>query len=401
MNEENRSTGSFGRIVSYFLVAIVASLMTFYSVKSTPAAQKGGSTQGLAKLQELQSLLDQMYIGEIDEGYMMDMAAAGMVEGIEDQWSYYLPESQMQAYHDSMANSYVGIGVTVARLEDGSGFEVQRVEPGSPAQKSGIMPMDVVIGVDGVMVPDVGMDAAIDMVAGEQGTDVKLTILRDEARMEVVVTRDLVLVEVAYGKMVADKIGYVHITNFDSRCAQESIAAVESLLEQGAQALIFDVRFNPGGYRHELVKLLDYLLPKGDLFKSVDYRGRENVDVSDASCVDVPMAVLINGDSYSAAEFFAAALKEYDYAVTVGQNTTGKGYFQQLFNLSDGSAVNLSVGKYFTPNGVSLAEVGGLKVDVPVEVDLETAALIYGQMLPEEDDAQLQAAIAALQEKLN
>ena len=399
MNEENRSTGSFGRVVSYFIVAIVASLMTFYSVKSTPAAQQ--NAQGIEKLQELQSLLDQMYIGEIDQEYMIDMAAAGMVQGIEDQWSYYLPASEMQAYHDSMANSYVGIGITVARLEDGSGFQVQRVEPDSPAQKSGILPMDVVIGVDGVMVPDVGMDAALDMVSGEQGTDVKLTVLRDETQTEVIVTRDLVLVEVAYGKMVTDQIGYVHITNFDSRCAQESIAAIESLMEQGAQALIFDVRFNPGGYRHELVKLLDYLLPKGDLFKSVDYRGREQVDVSDASCVEVPMAVLINGDSYSAAEFFAAALKEYDYAVTVGQNTTGKGYFQQLYNLSDGSAVNLSVGKYFTPNGVSLAEVGGLKVDIPVDVDQETAALIYGQMLPEQDDAQLQAAVAAMQEKLN
>ena len=399
MNEENRSTGSFGRVVSYFIVAIVASLMTFYSVKSTPAAQQ--NAQGIEKLQELQSLLDQMYIGEIDQEYMIDMAAAGMVQGIEDQWSYYLPASEMQAYHDSMANSYVGIGITVARLEDGSGFQVQRVEPDSPAQKSGILPMDVIIGVDGVMVPDVGMDAALDMVSGEQGTDVKLTVLRDETQTEVIVTRDLVLVEVAYGKMVTDQIGYVHITNFDSRCAQESIAAIESLMEQGAQALIFDVRFNPGGYRHELVKLLDYLLPKGDLFKSVDYRGREQVDVSDASCVEVPMAVLINGDSYSAAEFFAAALKEYDYAVTVGQNTTGKGYFQQLYNLSDGSAVNLSVGKYFTPNGVSLAEVGGLKVDIPVDVDQETAALIYGQMLPEQDDAQLQAAVAAMQEKLN
>ena len=399
MNEENRSTGSFGRVVAYFIVAIVGSLMTFYSVKSTPAAQQ--NAQGIEKLQELQSLLDQMYIGEIDQEYMIDMAAAGMVQGIEDRWSYYLPASEMQAYHDSMANSYVGIGITVARLEDGSGFQVQRVEPDSPAQKSGILPMDVIIGVDGVMVPDVGMDAALDMVSGEQGTDVKLTVLRDETQTEVIVTRDLVLVEVAYGKMVTDQIGYVHITNFDSRCAQESIAAIESLMEQGAQALIFDVRFNPGGYRHELVKLLDYLLPKGDLFKSVDYRGREQVDVSDASCVEVPMAVLINGDSYSAAEFFAAALKEYDYAVTVGQNNTGKGYFQQLYNLSDGSAVNLSVGKYFTPNGVSLAEVGGLKVDIPVDVDQETAALIYGQMLPEQDDAQLQAAVAAMQEKLN
>ena len=171
-------------------------------------------------------------------------------------------------------------------------------------------------------------------------------------------------------------------------------------MEQGATSLIFDVRYNPGGYVTELVKILDYILPEGDLFRSVNYAGKEKVDVSDADCIEgIPMAVLINGSSYSAAEFFAAALEEYGYAVIVGEPTTGKGYYQQTYELGDGSAVGLSVGKYFTPQGVSLAEAGGLIPDVVVEVDDETAQGIYAGTLDPAQDPQIEAAIEAMNGK--
>ena len=209
-------------------------------------------------------------------------------------------------------------------------------------------------------------------------------------------TRRRIVQAVATGRMVTETIGYIRINNFNSRCADETIALFEQLEKQGAQAMIFDVRFNPGGYKDEMVKVLDFLLPEGVLFRSEDSTGYTWEDTSDADCKTMPMVVLMNGESYSAAEFFAAALKEYDYAVTVGQPTTGKGYFQSTFTLSDGSAVNLSIGKYYTPNGVSLAEVGGLVPDVTVEVDEETMAKIYAKTLPDEEDAQLQAAIAQL-----
>ena len=174
-------------------------------------------------------------------------------------------------------------------------------------------------------------------------------------------------------------------------------ALIEQLLDQGAGALIFDVRFNPGGYAHELVAALDYILPEGDLFRTVDYMGNEEVDRSDAKClVGIPMAVLVNADSYSAAEFFAAALSEYGYAIVVGQPTTGKGYFQQTYKLNDGSAVGISVGKYFTPKGKSLAEEGGIVPDVVVEVDEETDFAIYAGTLEPRDDPQIQAAVDAL-----
>ena len=203
---------------------------------------------------------------------------------------------------------------------------------------------------------------------------------------------------VAKGQMLESGLGLVSIVNFDSRCAEETLAVIEQLLEEGAQGLIFDVRFNPGGYKDELVKILDYLLPEGPLFRSVNFTGEESVDQSDEKCLEIPMAVLINGDSYSAAEFFAAALSEYGVAKLIGQPTTGKGHFQTTFALSDGSAAVISIGKYRTPNGVSLTGVG-LTPDVLVELDDETYWSIYYSRVPVEEDPQIQAAVSALLEK--
>ena len=197
---------------------------------------------------------------------------------------------------------------------------------------------------------------------------------------------------------VSTTFSIITIVNFDSRCAAEAIGAIEALRAQGADKLLFDVRNNPGGYKHELVELLDYLLPEGPLFRSVDYSGKEAVDMSDASCLELPMAVLMNGDSYSAAEFFAAALREYGVATLVGQNTTGKGRFQSTYVLSDGSAATISVGTYCTPKGVDLTDVG-LTPDIPVEVDEEMYLKIYYGQVPPAEDPQIQAAVAALLEK--
>jgi carboxyl-terminal processing protease len=201
---------------------------------------------------------------------------------------------------------------------------------------------------------------------------------------------------VAEGQMLEENIGLVRINNFDERSAEETLAAIAALTEQGAQALIFDVRFNPGGYKVELCKILDYLLPEGPIFRSQTYDGKESITESDEACLDLPFAVLVNGQSYSAAEFFAAALDEYDKAVVIGEPTVGKSYFQNTYRLRDGSAVALSVGKYCTPNGVSLADVGGLKPETEIVLDKETAAKIQAGLLPVAEDPHIQAAIAAL-----
>ena len=323
-----------------------------------------------------------------------------MVQSLGDQWSYYVPADQYQLYKEQHTNSYVGIGVTIEILENDGGFAVKQVEPNGPAKEGGILPGDVIVAVDGTRVTEVGSDAAQEMISGNEGTKVTVTVLRDGQETDVELTRRSILRVVASGKMVTDTVGYIKINNFNERCAQETLKIFAELEAQGAKAVVFDVRFNPGGYVSEMVEVLDYLLPEGVLFRSEDYMGRTEEERSDAACKDIPMAVLINGDSVSAAEFFAAALTEYDYAVTVGQPTLGKGYFQQGIELSDGSLVNLSVGKYYTPKGKSLAEEGGLQPDIPVDVDAETMAKIYSETITLEEDTQLQAAITELQKQI-
>lgn len=379
----------FNRILSYILVATVASAATWFFCPKP-------EVQPQSKLSQLQQIIETRFIGEIDPVFMQDMAAQGMVASLGDPWSYYISAADYNAYKEQSMNAYVGIGVTVILREDNKGFDVIKVEPDSGAEAAGLQPGDIISLVEGQPVADLGMEEAKNQIRGEEHTFVTLTILRGETSIEMEVERKTIKMIVVRGQMLESNIGLVTIENFDTRCYDETVAAIEQLLADGAQSLIFDVRNNPGGYKSELVKVLDYLLPEGDLFRSLDYQGKELVDTSDDKCLKMPMAVLMNGESYSAAEFFAAALEEYDWATTVGEQTCGKGYFQRTYKLNDGSAVGLSVGKYFTPKGVSLADVGGLTPKIPVEVDEATAAAIYADRLDPMEDPQVLAAIKAL-----
>ena len=289
----------------------------------------------------------------------------------------------------------MGIGITITVREEGDGFLVKKVNAGGSAEEAGMLPGDVIVEIEGQNAAGMTADGARDLVRGEPNTQVQLKIQRGGEVLALFVTRKEVLTPVATGQMLEGNIGLITIVNFDARCYDESKAAMDQLLKDGAVSLIFDVRNNPGGYKDEMVKLLDDLLPEGDLFRAEDYRGNVQRDKSDADFLDIPMAVLVNEYSYSAAEFFAAALMEYDAATVVGQKTYGKGYFQTTIYLNDGSAVGLSVGKYTTPDGKNLAGVGIIP-DIVVEVDDETDMAIYAGILDPELDPQIQAAIKAL-----
>ena len=374
------------QIGSYILVAALASALTLAGM---------GVTGETSKLSQLQSLIEERYIEGADPTVLEDAAADAMVAATGDRWSYYIPASEYETYQENMANAYVGVGITILSSEDVEGFRIMSVTPDGPAEETGVQKDDVLIGVDGQDIRQSDANQVRNLVRGEEGTDVVLTVLREEAELELTVQRRHMETPVATYTMLEDRMGLVTIENFDSRCSEETIAAIEALREQGAQKLIFDVRNNPGGFAEELVKVLDYLLPEGDLFRTERYDGYEDVDVSDENFLDMPMAVLVNGDSYSAAEFFAAALQEYEAAIVVGEHTSGKGHFQTTYQLSDGSAVALSIGRYYTPKGVCLEGVG-IEPDVPVTVDEDTAMEIYFDSLPWEEDPQIQAALDAL-----
>ncbi|MBR6424642.1 MAG: S41 family peptidase [Oscillospiraceae bacterium] len=351
------------------------------------------SPQALKAL-EVGQYIDTYFIDEYDTDEMNDAIASAMVESTGDRWSYYISANDLDRYFENLTNSYVGIGVTV-NFDETQGLIVDAVTPGSPAAEAGILPGDVITAVEGESTAEMGLNAARDRIRGQEGTKVSLTVLHDGAQAELFLTRRSIQTEVVHAELFENNVGYIRIANFDESCASQSIAAIESLMAKGADKLLFDVRFNPGGMKDELCELLDYLLPEGIIFQSVNYRGQEEIIRSDKDCLELPMAVLINGDSYSAAEFFAAALQEYGVAKVVGTQTVGKGFYQQTYLLSDGSAVALSSGRYRTPNGVSLAGVG-LTPDVELDLDDEMYYSLYSGTLAYEDDPQMQAALEIL-----
>ena len=377
------------QILSYILVAALASTLSFY------AADAVWNQRRVSKLEQLSNLIEERFIGEADRTAYEDAAAAAMVDALGDEWSYYIPASQMLAHQESANNAYVGIGISITVRQEGDGFFVTKVNEGGPADAAGMLAGDVIVEIEGQSAAGMTADDARNLVRGEPDTQVQLAVRRGDEIISLSVTRKEVLTPVATGQLLDGNIGLVTIANFDSRCYDESKAAIDQLIKDGATALIFDVRNNPGGYKDEMVMLLDYLLPEGPLFRSEDYRGQVLLDESNAAHLDIPMAVLVNGYSYSAAEFFAAALMEYDAAMVVGQKTYGKGYFQTTIHLNDGSAVGLSIGKYTTPNGQNLAGVG-ITPDIVVEVDEETDVAIYAGTLEPDADPQIQAAVKAL-----
>ena len=371
--------------LSYLLVAVMASVATFATCRY----------HAPGKLDRLQNLLQQYYIGEMDEKEVEDAAASAMVDALGDRWSHYQSAEMYSLYQDAMSNTYVGVGITIALREDGQGLDILEVTADSPALEAGVLAGDRLVAVAGTDIAGMTVSEVSKLIKGEEGTKVSLTVIRDEQKLELSVERRRIKSVVTTGQMLPEGVALITIENFDDRCAAETVEVIEQLREQGATALIFDVRNNPGGYKREMVKLLDYLLPEGPLFRTVDYKGNEQVDTSDASCLKMPMAVIVNLESYSASEFFAAALSEYDAAVTVGEKTFGKGYFQNTFELKDGSAVTLSIGKYYTPEGESLAGVG-LTPDVEVALTEEQAIALASGTLPVEEDPQIQAAVQAV-----
>lgn len=339
-------------------------------------------------LSEAWGLIQTRFVGEYSPDRVVDSAIAGMVAGTGDRWSYYLDAEDYAAQNERRENCFVGIGVSVEAAE-GEGLRILAIYENSPAQEAGLAAGEIITAVDGVSLSDKTLEEGTDLVGGEEGTALTLTIRGPGgAEREVELHRAQVEnLSVSY-ELLSDKVGYVQVKNFYTHSADQVAAAVENLRKQGVEALVFDMRNNGGGYVSELTQMLDYLLPEGPIFRSETRGGRETVTESDASCVDLPMATLVNASTYSAAEFFAAQLQESVGAPIVGEETSGKGYSQQAIPLPNGGAVNLSTGRYRTGAGVSLIGTG---VRLDAEVKLEEGT---------EEDAQLQAAIEKLKVKV-
>ncbi len=388
----------FGRVVKAFfgikirfwalILACVLCVGVTYGLTVQRERGRIGSEENYSqamKYLEIKNVIDEKYVGTVNEESVSAAAFDAMVSALGDQWSYYMSPSEYSAYKLYSANQYVGLGVQVDKDAETGGLKITGVNSGTPADNAGLEAGDIILAVAGTDITGMTVGDARSFISSNLGESVKLKIRdKDGNESELSVNCELIYTSPVTYRMLSGSIGYVQILNFDSGAADAAVKAIETLLGQGALGFVFDVRTNPGGLLSELTALLDYLLPSGNIFISVDKAGNQTPTESDSVCLDMPMAVLVNADTYSAAEFFAAALQDYNWAEIVGERTTGKSRSQQTIELSDGSAVHISTARYLTPAGIDLAEQGGL---IP---DQEVALTATG-------DAQLNAALSAVQ----
>ena len=337
------------------------------------------------KYLEIKNAIDTYYVGTVDEESVSAAAFAAMVSGLGDEWSYYMSPSEYSAYKLYSANQYSGLGVQLDKDAETGGMKITGVNDGTPAKTAGLAVGDIILAVNDSDITSMTVGDARSFITSNLGENVKLHIKKAKGdESDITVNCEQIYTSPVTYSMRAGNIGYVKLLNFDSGAAQAAINAIETLLKQGAMGFVLDVRTNPGGLLTELTELLDYLLPSGTVFISVNEAGEQTPIESDSVCLDMPMAVLVNADTYSVAELFAAALQDYNWANVLGERTTGKSRSQQTIELSDGSAIHLSTATYLTPRGVDLAEQGGVIPDQAVA-------------LTSTGDAQLDAAVADVQ----
>lgn len=381
----------------YFLTALVSVVLTLAIVAGALLGISGGPENfaRAAKLAQVLHLIDTEFVQEADLDKATDAAASSMIDSLDDRWSFYMTEKDYSAYNLRTKNSYRGIGVTIAPCDEG--FLIADVTRDTPAYEAGVLPAEKLVAIDGQSLKGWETTQIQEKIQSYDGETFTVDVMGTDGAVRSVTLSTVTVYSspVSY-ELLDDDIGYIILKNFSTGCAEDAIEATNDLIQQGAKSLVFDVRYNGGGYVHELTDLLDYLLPEGDVFVSRDRQGNEEIITSDASCVDLPMAVLMNDSSYSAAELFAAQLSEYGVATTVGEATTGKGRSQVNYILMDDSAIHISHEAYLTSQRRDLAAEGGIGPDIAVKLSDEDKNLLYYKLLPYDEDLQLQAALEAV-----
>ena len=360
-------------------------------------------TKLTSRISEVDALFRSYYIDDIDDEFLMDCVLDGYIAGTKDAYGAYYNAADFDAFMDDMGGEVVGIGVNVIYNTEYQCIEVLNVVPDSPALEAGILPGDLIwtVGEEREPVPTLGYYPAIGKLRGEAGTVAIFSVLRGEGsekeELDFRITRarvtEITVMSHIYGPDAS--VGVVRITGFDATTPVQFVQAVESLRAEGCEKLVVDLRYNPGGELSSIVTTLDYILPEGPIVRIMDADGKEvNAYYSEATELDMPMAVLVNGSTASAAELFTSAVRDYQKAVIVGTTTYGKGCMQTTIPLSFGGAVSITYRMYNPPFSDNYHGIGIIP-DVEVELD-EALADKNTYKITDEEDNQLAAAVAAL-----
>lgn len=395
--EEERKKLKIKHIVTTIILLIVVAVFSseftmYYYAKSTipekavAAENSDENINSIAKtLKNFRKLIDEVFIGEIDEQKILDETIKGYINGLEDEYSEYMTTEEWDDFQSQALGNYVGIGIYMSSDKDNNVVVLSPIE-GSPAEKVGIKEGDIIAAVNEENVLGTSSDKVASLIKGEEGTEVKIKILRDNEYLDFNLKREAIKIYHVEQEMLENNIGYISLLTFDEGCADEFKTALQDLISKGAKKLIIDLRNNTGGLVDEALEIADCFVPKGEnLLITVDAKGNKEYSKSEKDpMVDCEIIVLTNQYSASASEILLGALRDCGKAKSVGTKTFGKGVIQSVYLLEDNSALKLTVNEYFTPNETKINKVG-IEPDYEVELSEDS-----------QEDLQLNKAIEIL-----
>lgn len=355
----------------------------------------------IEKAQTIEELLSGLYLDEMDTDAMAEGVYKGMVEALGDPYTVYYDEEETEALEESIDGRYSGIGATLSQAADTLELTIIKCFEDTPAMEAGLQPGDVIVEVDGTEVTGMDTSAAVALIKGEEGTDVTLKLYRagEPDYLTKVLTRRKIDIPTVSYSMIDGQIGYIQISSFDDVTTKQFAEAMDSLQKQEMQGLLIDLRDNPGGRLDVVLEIAEKLVPEGLLVYTEDKAGQRteyNSASSESEVFGKPLAVLVNGNSASASEILAGAVKDRGVGTVIGTTTYGKGVVQQLLDLQDGTLLKVTTSKYFTPSGNDINHKG-----VTPDVEIELPEEIWTKpVITDEDDTQLQKALEVLRAQL-
>ena len=406
IEQEYNQDSSKGKILTNAItlaIAIVISAIVLFALYTIiqPTLNTFSSSvftkEQLERFEKAAKIIQTDYLYEYDTDKMIDGAVEGMVNSLDNAYTYYETEEEYQDTLNSGSNgNYVGIGVHLTFDRETEGIKVLGTMPDSPAEAAGIKSGDVILQVDDIYLNIETYSDAAEAIKGEEGTTVKLVVLRGEEVFELEVPRQKIT-ENNVTTEIIDDIGYIRIYSFDNGIYNQFKAEYEKLRANNIKGIIVDLRNNPGGLVYDTVEILDLFLPECDVLKLVDKNGNEEVFKTDnTSQIDIPLVVLVNQNSASASEIFASAIKDSGKGVVIGTKTYGKGVVQYVRPIKEHGAISIVAAQYFTSSGVVIQD-NGIEPNIVVELDEELKNDSY---VSRDQDLQLQKAIEYINEQL-
>ena len=370
------------------------------SVAGSSNMEKLLTDDELAKLEAISQWVENNSYYEFDNEAFVNGIFESYLSSLEgDEYTAYYDREAFESLMKNTEGTYSGIGCVVTQNAENGYVTVVKPYVGSPAYEAGIAIGDIILSANGVEITGMDLNEAVTYLLGEEGTTVSVTYVHDGEEITTDIVRKSIEIPTVEYEMLEDSIGYIEISSFDEKTVQQFEKAINELTNQGVKGLIFDVRSNPGGLYTTVCSMLDTLLPEGVIVYTEDKAGNKEYEESDASEIDLPMAVIINGNSASASEIFAGALQDYDKAEIIGTQSFGKGIVQSVIPLGDGTGIKFTISAYFTPKGVCIHGVG-ITPDQVVEIPVTDEAYDENGYLLDEYDTQLNAAKEYIKEQI-